>query len=200
MFPTRCPGAPAIVRGSNPFGIALAEDQIYVTDGGRNLVWRVDVPTGTHAPLATFGTIPNPLFPAVGGPVIEAVPTGIEYVDEQLLVTLFRGVPFAPNTSSVVQIDPATGSQSPFITRLKTAIDVLQIDGAADPDYLVLQNSSGPQPFFAGPGVVLRFDTPASAPTLVADCFARPTAMLLDKKSATLYVTELLTGRLLSIE
>jgi len=194
------PGAPAIVRGSNPFGIALAADQIYVTDGGRNLVWRVDVPSGTHAPLATFGTIPNPLFPMAGGPVIEAVPTGIEYVDEQLLVTLFRGVPFAPNTSSVVEIDPATGSQSPFISRLKTAIDVLQIDGAADPDYLVLQNSSGLAPFFAGPGVVLRFDTPASAPTLVADCFARPTAMLLDQKTGTLYVTELLTGRLLSIE
>ena len=187
------------MRGSNPFGIALVEDQLYVTDGGRNLVWRVDVPTGTNAPLATFGTIPNPLFPAVGGPVIEAVPTGIEYVDEQLLVTLFRGVPFAPNTSAVVQIDPLTGSQSPFITRLKTAIEVLQIDGATDPDYLVLQNSSGLAPFFAGPGVVLRFDTPASTPTLVADCFARPTAMLLDDKSGTLYVTELLTGRLLSI-
>jgi len=198
-IPDPLPGFPAIVRGSNPFGIALAGDQLYVTDGGRNLLWQVDIPTGTHAPLATFGTIPNPIFPAVGGPVIEPVPTGIEYVNGQLLVTLFRGVPFAPNTSTVVQIDPVTGGQTPFITRLKTAIKVLQIEGSVDSDYLVLQHSSGPQPFFAGPGVVLRFDTPASTPIVVADCFQRPTSMLLDEKSGILYVTELLSGRLLSI-
>jgi hypothetical protein len=127
------------------------------------------------------------------------VPTGIEYVDGQLLVTLFRGVPFAPNTSTVVQIDPSTGSQTAFITRLKTAIKVVQTEGATDPDYLVLQHSSGGQPFFAGPGVILRFDTPASTPGLVADCFVRPTAMLVDDRNGTAYITELLSGKLLSI-
>ena len=57
------PGFPAIVRGSNPFGLVVVADQIYVTDGGRNLVWQVDIPTGSFSPLATFPTIPNPLFP-----------------------------------------------------------------------------------------------------------------------------------------
>ncbi|MEO5898056.1 MAG: ScyD/ScyE family protein [Vicinamibacterales bacterium] len=191
------PGFPAIVRGSNPFGIALAGDQLFVTDGGRNLLWAVDIPTGAHAPLTTFATIPNPL--PVGGPVVEAVPTGITYADGQLLVTLFRGVPFAPNTSTVMQIDPATGAQTPFITGLKTAIGVLKTHERGDADYLVLQHSSGPLPFFAGPGVVLRVEAPGATPTLVANCFTRPTAMLLDEKSGTLYVTELLSGNLLSI-
>jgi len=195
--PDPLPGFPAIVRGSNPFAIALAGDQLFVTDGGRNLVWAVDIPTGTHAPLATFATIPNPL--PVGGPVVEAVPTGITYADGQLLVNLFRGVPFPPNTSTVMQIDPATGTQTPFITGLKTAIGVIKTREGADADYLVLQHSSGALPFFAGPGVVLRVEAPGAAPTLVADCFTRPTAMLLDEKSGTLYVAELLSGNLLSI-
>ena len=194
------PGFPAIVRGSNPFGLVVVADQLYVTDGGRNLVWQVDIPTGSFSPLATFPTIPNPLFPAVGGPVVEAVPTGIEYADGELLVTLFRGVPFAPGTSAVVQIDPSTGVQSPFLSGLKTAIGVLGIKDGGEESYLVLQNSSGPAPFFAGPGLVLQFDSPGGAPTVLADCLARPTAMLRDAKTGTLYVTELLTGRIVALD
>ena len=178
----------------------VVADQLYVTDGGRNLVWQVDIPTGSFSPLATFPTIPNPLSPAVGGPVVEAVPTGIEYADGELLVTLFRGVPFAPGTSSVVQIDPSTGVQSPFLSGLKTAIGVLGIKHGEEQSYLVLQNSSGPAPFFGGPGLVLQFDSPGSAPLVLADCLARPTSMLHDAKTGTLYVTELLTGRIVALD
>ena len=106
--PDPLPGFPEIVRGSNPFGLALVDSHLYVTDGGRNGMWDVDLATGAHTMLATFPTIPNPL--PIGGPVIEAVPTGIAYVDGRLLVTLFRGVPFAPGSSSVVEIDQSSGS------------------------------------------------------------------------------------------
>ena len=139
-----------------------------------------------------FPTIPNPL--PIGGPVIEAVPTGIEYVDGRLLVTLFRGVPFAPGSSSVVEIDKATGAWSAFIGGLKTAIDVLENGGG----YLVLQNSSGPAPFFAGPGVVLSVSDPAVPPVTIANCLERPTSMLLGA-GGTLFVTELLTGRIAAL-
>jgi hypothetical protein len=194
------PGFPLIVRGSNPFGLVVVGDQLYVTDGGRNLVWQVDIATGSFSPLATFPTIPNPLFPAVGGPVVEAVPTGIEYADGELLVTLFRGVPFAPGTSAVVQVDPSTGVPPPFLSGLKTAIGILGIKEKGEESYLVLQNSSGPAPFFGGPGLVLRFDSPGGAPTVLADCLARPTAMLRDAKTGTLYITELLTGRIVALD
>ena len=193
------PGFPAIVRGSNPFGLVVVANQLYVTDGGRNLVWQVDIPSGNFSPLATFATIPNPLFPVVGGPVIEPVPTGIEYADGELLVTLFRGVPFAPGTSAVVQIDPSTGVQSPFLSGLKTAIGVLEIKDGGEQSFLVLQNSSGPAPFFAGPGLVLQFESPGGASTTLANCLARPTAMLRDAKTGTLYITELLTGHLVAL-
>jgi hypothetical protein len=192
------PGFPAIVRGSNPFGLLVVGDRIYVTDGGRNLVWQVDIPTGTFSPLASFPTIPNPILP-VGPPVVEAVPTGIERAGSQLLVTLFRGVPFPPGTSTIVQIDPSSGQQSSFISGLKTAIGVLETIEHGGARYLVLQNSSGPAPFFAGPGEVLRFQSPAASPTVLADCLDRPTSMVLDEKTGTLYVAELLTGRIVAL-
>ena len=74
------------------------------------------------------------------------------------------------------------------------------IKHGGDESYLVLQNSSGPAPFFGGPGLVLQFDSPGSAPMVLADCLARPTSMLRDAKSGRLYVTELLTGRIVALD
>lgn len=196
--PEPLPGNPEIVRAANPFGIVIVANRLYVTDGSRNLVWTVDLASGTHEALTTFGTIPNPL--PVGGPVVEAVPTGIAYSEGQLLVTLFRGVPFPPETSAVVQVDPSTGQQAQFIGGLKTAIGILPINQRPDIDYLVLQNSSGPAPFFAGPGLLIRFESPGSPPEVLADCLARPTAMVFDERTRTLYVAELLTGRIVAFQ
>ena len=192
------PGFPALVRGSNPFGLVLVANQLYVTDGGRNLVWRVDVPTGDFEPLAGFPPIANPLFP-VGPPVSEAVPTGIEYAGGRLLVTLFRGVPFPP-VSSVIEVDPSTGGQSVLIDGLKTAIEIIAEPPPAKGSYLVLQHSSGAGPFFGGPGLLLRFESPGAAPDVLADCLARPTSMVLDDRSGTIYVSELETGRIVAFQ
>jgi len=155
--------------------------------------------------LTVFAPIPNPFFnptpppPSLGGPFVEAVPTGITYSDGQLLVTLFRGFPFPPGASQVVAVDPLTGAQTPFITGLKSAINVLPITERGDTDYLVLQHVSNAGPFLAGPGLLLRFEAPGSAPTVIADCLNRPTSMTLDEKTSTVYVTELVGGRVVGI-
>ncbi|HEU4478768.1 MAG TPA: ScyD/ScyE family protein, partial [Pyrinomonadaceae bacterium] len=190
-------------RNVNPFDVVVVGDQAFVTDGGQNLVWQVDLPTGAFSALATFPRIPNPLFnpapppPSIGGPLLEAVPTGIRYFNGQLLVTLFRGFPFPPGVSVVEQIDPLTGSHSPLITGLRTAIDVLPLEG----HYLVLQHTSGTTilpPFITAPGVVLDFATPAGPPTVVTNCLTRPTSMTFDEKTGLLYVTEL-GGRVVEV-
>ena len=198
------PPPPANVRGSNPFDLVAVGNQLYVTDGGQNLVHRVNINSGAFSTLVVFPNVPNPLFGTIGGPTVEAVPTGIRYFDGQLLVTLFRGFPFPP-VSVVEQVNPTTGAHAPLITGRKTAIDVLAIgnndnedgdnennqDGEnADTDYLVLQHASGPGPM-TPPGVLLRFDTPSSPPTVVANCLTRPTSMTLDRKTRKLYITEL---------
>jgi hypothetical protein len=189
------PTFPSGFRGSNPFDLVAVGDRLYVTDGGQNRVWRIDIPTSAFSTLAAFSNIPNPL--PFGPPVIEPVPTGIRYSDGKLLVTLFRGFPFPPGASVVKQVDPLTGGQAEFITGLSSAIDVLPFKGQGDTDYLVLELSNN---FLGGqPGLLLRFDTPGVAHNVIADCLITPTAMTLDEKTSTLYVTELATGRVVAI-
>jgi hypothetical protein len=192
------PGVPGNVSLSNPYGIVGVGNRLYVTDGGRNLVWEVDTATGAYRELAEFPNEPNPFFGMVGGPTTQAVPTGIAYSDGRLLVTLFRGAPF-PATGSVESIDPTSGADARLISHLKTAIGVMPITSDSDTDELVLQFSSGTGPFFPGPGQLLRFASPDATPSLVADCLtAPPTAMVLDRKAGALYVTDL-GGRVVSI-
>ena len=194
---------PANVDLTNPFAIVGVRNQLYVTDGGQNAVWQIDIPSGAFWKLTEFADIPNPLFPAVGGPFEEAVPTGIAYAGGRLLVTLFSGAPFAPGTSSVTQVF-LNGGQAPLLTGLKTAIGVLAIDDEDDeaddrrhhdddddsPQYLVLENASA-GPFFNGPGLVLAFAATNQPPMVLANCLTRPTAMTFDRRMHTLYVTDL---------
>jgi hypothetical protein len=201
--PNPLPTVPANVRLSNPFDVVVVADQAYVTDASQNSVWQVDIPTGAFATLAAFPTIPNPLFnpapppPSVGGPLLEAVPTGIRYFDGLLLVGLFRGSPFPPGTSQVQAVDPLTGNHAPFITGLKTAIDVLPVSSGGETGYLVLQHASA-GPFFGSPGLLLHFAASGGAPTVIANCLARPTSMVLDEKSRIAYVTEY-AGRVVAV-
>jgi hypothetical protein len=187
------------IQLSNPYGLVPVDDVLYVTDGGRNRVWQVDLLTGSFSTLVTFPPIPNPLFGIVpaGGPFLDAVPTGIAVVNNKLLVTLFRGVPFPPGTSTVQEIDPVAATQFELISGRKTAIDVLPLTEDGNLDYLVLQHASA-GPFFGGPGLVLRFDNPADAPSVVTNCLVRPTSMTLNKTRSTLYVTEY-GGRLVTV-
>src|SRR2546423_4365175 len=97
-FPLPC--FPDNVQHSNPFQLVAVEDTLYVTDGGRNLAWAVNLLTESFSPLVAFPNIPNPLYPALGGPFLQAVPTGIAAFDDQLLVTLFRGAPFPTGVST----------------------------------------------------------------------------------------------------
>ena len=183
------------VRHSNPYHMAAAGNLLYVADAGMNSVRKVNLNTGAFSTLAAFAPIPNPL--PFGPPVVEAVPTGLVLADGQLLVTLFRGFPFPTGASAVVAVDPKKGTQTPFITGLSSAIDVLPLKSKGDMDYLVLELSAdllGNQP-----GRLLRFETPGSAPTVVADCLISPSAMTYNARTRTLYVTEIFTGRVVTI-
>jgi hypothetical protein len=193
------PNPSAMVRvASNPFDLVAMADRLYVTDGGRNTVWRVDVASGAASTLLEFPVVPNPAFPAIGGPVVEAVPTGIGTHAGQLLVTLFRGFPFPAGTSSVEQIDPATGTRTVLIEGLKAAIDVRAVRSGPADDYLVLQHASSPV-LFAAPGTLTRVDGGTGTSVVLADCLNRPTSMAHDARTGAVYIAELLTGRLVVV-
>lgn len=186
---------PNNIRLSNPYDLVAVGNHIYVTDGGRNLVWRVATETWTFSTLVEFPPIPNPI--AGFSPFLDAVPTGIAYSGGQLLVNLFRGVPFPPGVSTVEQVDPNTGNSSSLITGRKAAIDVIPVKVKGETSYFVLQHASAGL-FFGSPGVVLWFEGPTSPPITVANCLTRPTSMLLDPRSGTLYVAEY-SGRIVAI-
>ncbi len=194
-FPIPC--FPDNVQHSNPFQLVAVEDTLYVTDGGRNLAWAVNLLTESFSPLVAFPDIPNPLYPALGGPFLQAVPTGIAAFDDQLLVTLFRGAPFPTGVSTAEQIDPTTGGDTPLITGRTDAIGILPMKTRSATSYLVLQYASA-GPFFQGPGLVLRFDDPASPPMVIANCLTHPTSMTLNERTGKLYVTEE-AGRVVAI-
>jgi hypothetical protein len=191
---------PTGFRNVNPFDLVVVGDQIYVTDGGQNLVRQVDIETGSFSTLATFPNVANPLMVGPPGLTVEAVPTGIAYSDGQLLVTLFRGFPFPP-VSVVEQVDPQTGAHAPFISGLRTAIDIVPIREGSETHYLVLLHSSAggaPLPPFANPGQLLHFYSPAGPPTVVSNCLTRPTSMVVDEKTGLTYVTDF-SGRIIEI-
>ena len=121
---------------------------------------------------------------------MEAVPTGIAESNGSLLVALFRGAPFPPGGSVIESIDPATGTNAPFIGGLKTDIDVVAINSRPGTEHLVLQYDSFAGPFFGAPGRVLRYRSPAMAPELINDCLATPTSMAFDERGGRLYATE----------
>ena len=187
------------VRNSNPFGVLLVDDYMYVTNGGLNLLYKVNLSTGSYAELAVFSPIAN--TSGRGPPFVEAVPTGLAYSDGQVLVSLLSGGPFIPGLSRVKTVDPVTGAQSDFLTGLRTSIQSLPIVAGGDTDYLTLQNNFAPAPPWPPTGAsVRRFEEPGSSSVEVNGCtLYRPTSMSIDPKTGVLYATELLKGTVVKV-
>lgn len=77
FIPFPLPDVPDNIQVSNPFGLVALRGMLYATDGGQNHVWQVNLSTRVFSALVAFPDIPNPLFPMVGEPFLQAVPTGI---------------------------------------------------------------------------------------------------------------------------
>jgi hypothetical protein len=203
------PDLPQNVRGSNPFDLVVDQHWVYVSDGARNHIWQAAIHSGRFRPLASFEPIPNPLFPGLGGPVIEAVPTGIARENGRLLVALFRGFPFPAGTSAVERTSASSGRHSPFVTELTSAIDVLPLslrhrDDDDDDDterawtrLLVLQHASGD--VLSGPGSLIQVDRRSNEATIRSNCLNRPASMARDPGTGRVYVTEIADGRVVVI-
>lgn len=187
------PGLPNGVRQSNPFGLAIHGDQLYVADASANTVRAVDIESGTFSILTTFGPLPNNR--GFGPPVVEAVPDSVRLVGKQLLVTLLSGFPFPIGNAQVRAVDIATGTNAPFITGLTSAIDVLP---EGDGGFLTLEFSTN----MLAPGTPGRlsfYASPAATPVVIANCLITPTSMAKAPEAADVFVTEIFTGRVMKI-
>jgi hypothetical protein len=180
----------------NPFDLVALGDRIYVTDGGQNVIWEVDPTTGAFEVLTAFPQIANPISGEFFPPMTDAVPTGIREWNGRLLVTLLTGFPFAAGTSVVEEVDPSSGSHVVVLDGLTAALDVLPLaHGSRGASYLVLQHAS--QSFLEGHGVLRHLG--GAGPEVVADCLERPTSIVRDRLSGTLYVSQIVGGKVLAI-
>ncbi|HST22578.1 MAG TPA: ScyD/ScyE family protein [Blastocatellia bacterium] len=185
------PDFPANVRNSNPFGLALNKDKLYMTDASQNTLREIDIATGEHHLLARFAPKPNPL--PFGPPVVDAVPDNVRVFGKQLLVTYLTGFPFASGLAEVRKINLANNSQTTFIGGLTTAIDVIPVKGAnGENQFYTLEISTD---LLTGqPGRIQFFSSASAAPVLVAGGLIGPTGFAFDEENGDLYVAELFTG------
>jgi hypothetical protein len=187
------------VRHSQPYGVVIDDDYLYVNDGGYNLVHKVEIVSGAFETLVRFPNVPNPLFGTIGGPTMEVVPTSIRWNGDQLVVSLLSGFPFPAGTSQVVSIDPQTGARTPLIAGLSSAVDVIPLRQDDETvGYLTLEYSLV---HLAGaPGRLRFFDPSGISSTTLATGLVTPASMVYDRKSGEVVIGLISVGQLVSMQ
>jgi hypothetical protein len=210
-------GEPNNVRPSDPFGLVISANQLYIVDSDSNAIRAVDLQTNEATTLITFAPLsPGGAAEGVAGSVIpggnvlsnsltapspasvEAIPASIRFYGDQLLVTTLTGSPFPTAAAQVRIVDPATGSDAPFITGLSMAADVLPLRGRGrTSEFLTLELSAEPR--VGAPGRLRRYTSPDAAPVVVAECLNSPTSMARDERTGELFITEIFIGRIVKV-
>jgi hypothetical protein len=199
------------VRASNPFGVAVNGNLVYVVDASQNVVRVVGADSGAWTTLTTFAQYTNPL--PFGPPKIDAVPDSVRLFGDRLLVTTLTGFPFPSGVAQVRQVDLVTGEQSALINGLTTAMDVLPVrvpplaeqgaplaakgDEQSVPSveqahFFVISISDNLSQ--GAPGRLLFFDSATAAPVTLAAPLVGPTCIARDPKSGDLFITSIFTG------
>lgn len=191
--PAPRPGIPNNVRASNPFGLVLHSNTLYVADASQNNIRTVDLDDGSIGTLVTYPPRVNPL--PFGPPVIDAVPDSLRLFGNKLLVTFLTGFPFPPGAADVRQFDLGTNTDSQLIGGLTTAIDVLPVNDSGNSFY-TLEFSTNM--LMGAPGRLQRFDLP-NAPTVISSTLISPTSMARHPANSDLLVTEIFTGRIMRV-
>jgi hypothetical protein len=188
----------AAVRPSNPFGIALRGDTLYVVDAGQNKIYEVDSHTGATRLLLTFPRRANPT--PVGPPVIDPVPNSIRLQGKSLLVSFLTGFPFPAGAADVRKVRLANTAIEPFIGGLSSAIDVLPAKNSNNQDIFFTLEFSTNMLVANTPGRLSRFDQPDGAPLVLLTNLVSPTSLAQDPVSGNLFVTEIFTGRIIRVQ
>jgi hypothetical protein len=183
-----------LYRNSHPYGLALLPsqpDSLYVADAGMNTVVQVSLSTGKAKTITRFPNLPSPTPAAI---VSEAVPNSVQAYGDHLLVSLLSGGPFVSGASRVMEVDPATGAATQFITMLTSTIDVLKrVKANNAAQFLVLEYSLAlPQ---GQPGRLLVYD--GSAAQILVESIPSPSAMAFDDTTNNLYITSRGNGTVL---
>ena len=190
---------------SNPYGVAAVGDgSILVADAAANDLLQV-ASDGTIHTVAVFPTAPNPLFPGIGGPTVQAVPTSIAIgPDGAWYVGELRGFPFVV-PSHIWRIEPGSrdvhcvigATSGPCIDWASGLRHVVSIAFGPDDDLYVSQFGPGPGPPFlpgwATPGSIVRVDAQTKAISTVYSPLTAPGGIAVNG-DGTIFVTNFSTS------
>src|SRR5262249_26308700 len=142
----------------------------------------------------SFPQLRNP-GPA-GAPPLDAVPTSAGAFNGDFVLALLSGQPFPAGVPGVRRVKPETGTIRPCFSRLRRLHDLVP-DARSPHALFVLQYWQDPAT--GAPGRVLWFDSPLSSPITITDRVVTPTSMAIDPRTGDLLVTEISTGRIVSM-
>jgi len=193
------PDFPGNVRASNPYGVAIIKDKLYVVDASQNALYEADLVGGDSEVIARFAPRQNPL--PFGPPFIDAVPDSVRAFGKQLLVTFLTGFPFPAGQAEVRRINLANNSQTTIIPGLTAAIDVLAVKGAMGEDqFFTLEFSTNMLSTPPAPGRLQFFSSTGAAPVVVSAGLISPSSMAIAEQAKTIYVSEIFTGRIIKVQ
>ncbi|MGE0058890.1 MAG: ScyD/ScyE family protein [Dehalococcoidia bacterium] len=125
------PGKPELIV--NAYDLAWdGKNGLFVSASGANTIFHVSL-DGKVKPYAIFKERPNPLFPGLGGPTMDTVPTGIAVgPDGALYVSTLTGFPFPQGGAVVYRMEDKDkdgdamepGETTVFASGLSTATDL----------------------------------------------------------------------------
>jgi len=173
---------------TNPYAVLAETGGRIIVDAGGNALLRVAA-NGAIETLAVFPAQANPLFPTLGPPTVESVPTTVARgPDGALYVGELTGFPFPRGLARIFRV---AAGQSPVAvcTGFKTIIDIAF---APDGSLLVVENATNafpPAPPFASyTGRLSRLNLNDCSRTTVIDGLDRPTSVAVGPDGA-IYVT-----------
>lgn len=184
-------------RFANPWGLALSADgaTLWATDASMNSLNKIDTDTGKWTRQMRFPRIPN--AGPIGAPIIDPVPTSVRIYGDQLLVSFLTGFPFSPGYARVQVVNPEARTADPFIYGLTSNTDILWRERPGQrPQFFALEFSTNQIATPAGPGRLLRYDTPT--PTVVAGDLRAPVSLAFDPATEEVFILEL-SGRILKV-
>lgn len=184
------------VRPSNPFGIVVKGNILYVVDAGQNAVYEVDSEAGSYRTLIRFQARQNPL--PIGPPFIDAVPNSIRLVGKSLLVSFLTGFPFPAGLADVRKIRLVNTANEPFIGGLNSAIDVLPVKNASGGDQFYTLEFSADM-LANTPGRLSRFSPEDGSLTVLVSNLISPTSLTQDPVTGDLFVTQIFPGLIVRV-
>lgn len=180
---------------SHPYNLTKGPDgNLYIADAGANaILHRKGV--NDYSILAEIPAIPNPLFPGLGGPTVQSVPTSILYDGEAFLVTSLTGFPF-PAGEAIIYKVALSGEVSVYQKGFTMLVDIVE---GVNSNRLVAQHASSfnPASGFAPNSGSLIWTNGTNA-TVLAEGLSQPVAVK-QVDDHTWYVTSLGDGAVIKV-